>query len=201
MSEEGWKTALAGNLTRLRKKHNYTQSSLGEVLSYSDKSISKWERGEGVPDVSVLVRLADLYGVSVDELLGRKTAESGEVKKPVKWYMTLLSNVSSIVLMSALVIYLALTLLLPDFSHSWLTFMAGLPVLFAALGICFIIWKKQPLAFAAFSAALWTCCVFVHLAFSPNVRVLYTVGGILQFAAIIFYASRILSIERGKQKK
>ncbi|MBQ7218900.1 MAG: helix-turn-helix transcriptional regulator, partial [Ruminococcus sp.] len=43
-----------------------TQAQLGEELSYSDKSVSKWERGESIPDVYVLKHIADLSGVTVD---------------------------------------------------------------------------------------------------------------------------------------
>jgi len=197
MSEESWKSALAANLSRLRKKHGYTQSGLGELLSYSDKSISKWERGEGVPDVAVLVKLSEMYGVSVDELLGKNVPKAVPTQKPMKWYLALLSNVSAIVLGCALIIYLLLVIL-TDFENSWLTFMAGLPVLFIALGICFIIWKKRYIAFGAFSLALWCLCVFIHLAFLPNKnpRILYTAAGILQAASIIACGFKMLSSEK-----
>ena len=65
MEKDNWKKALGENLTALRKKNNITQSELGEKLNYSDKSVSKWERGEGVPDLSVMVQLSELYGVAL----------------------------------------------------------------------------------------------------------------------------------------
>ena len=57
------------NITRLRKMANLTQLELAEKLNYSDKSVSKWEQGNGIPDVRILVQLADLFGVSVDDLV------------------------------------------------------------------------------------------------------------------------------------
>ena len=46
-----------------------TQAELGELLSYSDKSVSKWERAEAVPDAYVLKKMSEIFGVSVDYLL------------------------------------------------------------------------------------------------------------------------------------
>ena len=51
-----------------------TQAELGEQLNYSDKSISKWERGEAIPDAMVLKRMSELFGVTVDYLLNEHDA-------------------------------------------------------------------------------------------------------------------------------
>ena len=60
---------LAANIAARRKGAGMTQAGLAEMLGYSDKTISKWERAEGVPDVLCLKRMADLFGVKVDDLL------------------------------------------------------------------------------------------------------------------------------------
>ena len=65
MTEERLKKNIAKNLSSLRKSAGLTQAELGEKLTYSDKSISKWERGDGLPDLLVLDKLAELYGVTV----------------------------------------------------------------------------------------------------------------------------------------
>ena len=59
----------ASNIIRLRTQAGLTQAELGARLNYSDKSVSKWERGEAIPDAWVLTRLAEIFGVSVDYLL------------------------------------------------------------------------------------------------------------------------------------
>ena len=69
MSQENLKAVIASNLTDLRKKAAMTQQELAERLNYTDKAISKWERGESLPDVLVLKRIADMFGVTVDYLL------------------------------------------------------------------------------------------------------------------------------------
>ena len=63
------KLVTAGNLIQLRTSHGMTQAELGAKLNYSDKTISKWERGEAIPDAYVLTQLAELFGVTVDSLL------------------------------------------------------------------------------------------------------------------------------------
>ncbi len=63
------KLVTASNLIRLRTGKNMTQAELGAALNYSDKTISKWERGEAIPDAYVLTQLSELFGVSVDFLL------------------------------------------------------------------------------------------------------------------------------------
>jgi len=75
------KIVFASNLIKLRTRAGMTQAELGEKLHYSDKSVSKWERGESVPDAYVLKCIAELFGVSVDYLISSrpvgKTGKSG----------------------------------------------------------------------------------------------------------------------------
>ena len=63
------KATIASNLIRLRLAAGMTQAELGEELNYSDKSISKWERGDVTTDVFVLMQIAEIFGVDVDYLL------------------------------------------------------------------------------------------------------------------------------------
>ena len=63
------KATIASNLIRLRLAAGMTQAEVGEKLNYSDKTISKWERGEVTTDVFVLMEIAALFDVSVDYLL------------------------------------------------------------------------------------------------------------------------------------
>ena len=69
MGMDELKAIFASNLIRLRGEAGWTQAELGERLHYSDKSVSKWERAEAVPDALVLKTMAGLFHVSIDELL------------------------------------------------------------------------------------------------------------------------------------
>ena len=57
------------NIAELRKSSGLTQLELAEKLNYSDKSVSKWERGESLPDIVVLKSVADLFEVTLDYLV------------------------------------------------------------------------------------------------------------------------------------
>ena len=69
------KNIVAKNITDLRILNNMTQSELGEKLNYSDKTVSKWERGESSPDISVLVQIAEIFGVTLDYLVSSENIE------------------------------------------------------------------------------------------------------------------------------
>ena len=72
---EDIKSIIAENIAALRKGNAMTQIELAERLNYSDKAISKWERGESVPDITVLKSIADIFGVTVDYLITREHNE------------------------------------------------------------------------------------------------------------------------------
>ena len=62
------KTTVSSNLIALRKSKGLTQADVANALNYSDKSVSKWEHADSLPDISILSALADMYGVTLDYL-------------------------------------------------------------------------------------------------------------------------------------
>ena len=73
-SDEKLRQLIAENIAYYRKLNGDTQAGLAEKLSYSDKSVSKWERGEAIPDAAVLKRMSEIFGVTVDYLLDEHDA-------------------------------------------------------------------------------------------------------------------------------
>ena len=74
----------------LRTKMGMTQKSLADLMNISDKTVSKWERGMGLPDVSLLVELSQIFGVNVDILLTGSmnvSDEKGVNMKNAKFYV------------------------------------------------------------------------------------------------------------------
>lgn len=71
-SDEKLRQLIAENIAYYRKLNGDTQAGLAEKLSYSDKSVSKWERGDGTPDIFILSHIASLYGITVQDLLREK---------------------------------------------------------------------------------------------------------------------------------
>ncbi|MDD6251820.1 MAG: helix-turn-helix transcriptional regulator, partial [Oscillospiraceae bacterium] len=76
---ENIKAIVAKNITQLRLAKGMTQLELAEILNYSDKAVSKWERGDSIPDITVLTKIADMFGVTLDYLVRphREADDSG----------------------------------------------------------------------------------------------------------------------------
>ena len=74
MNDEQLKKQLGANIVAYRKRSGLTLAKLAVQLNYSDIAISKWERGESMPDVPTLVQLAELFETSVDALLADPNA-------------------------------------------------------------------------------------------------------------------------------
>ncbi len=79
MNEQSFNEKLAKSLTTYRKLNGFTQTEIAEMLDYSDKSISKWERGDGTPSAFVLFNLSEIYGISVSELIGQSPMSKANI--------------------------------------------------------------------------------------------------------------------------
>jgi len=156
---------LAANIARERKKLGMTQAELAEQLGYSDKSVSKWERGDGLPDVLCLKRMADLFGVSVDAMLspeGSRSANTGseEREEPVMLSVPgpapinhgAIAAIAVIgVWMLAALIFLIGRFCQVDLSLAWI---AAIPVSGLLAVIFNGLWGKRTMTF-------WLCSFFV----------------------------------------
>jgi len=76
-------------IATLRKKHNMTQLQLAEKMGVTDKAVSKWERDLSCPDIDSIPRLAEIFGISVDELMQVKKQNREEI---------LVENISELIL-------------------------------------------------------------------------------------------------------
>ncbi|MBR5558619.1 MAG: helix-turn-helix transcriptional regulator [Oscillospiraceae bacterium] len=63
------KQTIGSKIAALRKEKNLTQAQLAEMIGVTDKAVSKWERNLSCPDIELLPRLSEIFGVTVDELL------------------------------------------------------------------------------------------------------------------------------------
>ena len=81
MNDEKIKSMLGRNIASYRKQYGLTQAGLAEKLNYSDKAVSKWERGESIPDVLTLMSLANLFDITVNDLLQDPNALPGNPGK------------------------------------------------------------------------------------------------------------------------
>ena len=139
MEDEKLRKQIGANIATYRKHARLTQAALAEKLNYSDKAISKWERGESVPDVITMVQLAELFSVSVDTLLAdpdalpenpgaiaramEKSVERTLKRKADKRVILGLSSI--LVWFVALATFVVLSFF--DIPHIWLAFVYALP--------------------------------------------------------------------------
>lgn len=140
MDDEKLKKQIGANIVFYRKFNGLTQAGLAEKLNYSDKAISKWERGESIPDVVTLMQLAELFGVSVNDLLADPNAlpeETGTVErvmgKAVERTLKRKADKMIILKLSSLLVWFVALLLFVVFSSieindSWIAFVYAIPV-------------------------------------------------------------------------
>lgn len=137
---EDMKAVFAANLIRLRTQAGFTQAELAEKIHYSDKSVSKWERAESLPDLQVAQELAQVFGVTVDFLITPHDAWEG---KPVRLpYRTdMITTVSVLgVWTLALLVFLVLFWMLNKLF--WVVFLVAAPVSLITLLIFNSVWGK-----------------------------------------------------------
>lgn len=197
MSRKELPQIIAGNITSLRREHGMTQARLAEELGYSDKSVSKWERAEGIPDVICLKKIADLFGVTVDYMLkeehdaGDFLPEEAREMSPKGSYIT---NRRAVVLLSVLGVWLLATAVfvivkLCGFTFP-LPFVIALPVTALLLLIFNSLWGKKKQIFVTVSALIWTLLLLICYIFRAyDTWLLMTLG--VPATLIVFLACRV----------
>lgn len=158
MDSEKLKLQIGNNIASFRKQCVMTQAELAEKLNYSDKAVSKWERGESVPDVMTLVQIAELFGVGIDALIGN-TEALPSVKQDVSIPKRRVNKnviqmlVSILVWFVALFVYVVLSSM--DLPKSWIGFFYAIPVNAIVLLCLRSAWHKYSLNFLLVSLIVW----------------------------------------------
>lgn len=97
---------IAELLISLRKGEGYTQATLAEKLGVSFQAVSKWERGENLPDAFTLVDIAHIYGITVDEILNGKLLQKDlSTSKPKRKPFIIAIAVAMIILAPASIFF------------------------------------------------------------------------------------------------
>lgn len=167
---EDVKPIIARNITALRQANKMTQIELAEKLNYSDKAVSKWERGESIPDVTVLKSIADLFGVKLDDLLREETLQTQEPEPQIPAYSH--RNHKVVTTLSVLLVWLVATLcfvtldiVCPEATAKWLSFVYGVPVTMIVWLVFNSIWFNRRRNYLIISLLMWSClaCIFLTL--------------------------------------
>jgi len=182
---------IAKNLALYRKQMQLTQAELAEKINYSDKSISKWERGEGIPDIAILKKLADFYGITVNDFLSEE-----KVIKPIKIRKKIFQKHVIIPALSVGIVWLVATLvfiglnLIPNIftTLSWLCFIYAIPVSAIVVTVFASVWHQHLVNFFAISVICWTTTLSVSLSLAlSNSWILYLIPTVLQVLLVFWF--------------
>jgi len=161
------KPIIAKNISRLRTARGMTQIDLAEKLNYSDKAVSKWERAESVPDISVLKDIADMFEVSLDYLVNDNDSEpaaipdTDKIKKNNHGFITGLSIL--LVWLVATLVFVILKISAPSLKLSWLSFVIAVPVTMIVWLTFNSIWFNRKRNFLIISLLMWSLLALLFL--------------------------------------
>ena len=153
---------IAKNLIYYRKEAGLTQAELAEKINYSDKSVSKWESANGAPDVYTLMQLAELYGVTLNDLVREEEPVKKE-KRPRNSRVWIMLLSSGIVWLVATCFFITMQLLMPNAAPWWLSFLYAVAVYAIVLIVFSGIWKYKMVHFVSVSTLIWSAitCLFL----------------------------------------
>ena len=177
MDLEKLKRQIGTNIALQRKNAGLTQAGLAEKLNYSDKAVSKWERGDSMPDILTLVQLSELFEVSVDDLLSDPNALPGNPGSLEK----AMSQVSEkalkrkanknviLALSSTLVWFIALLFFVVISSFgipcSWIAFIYAIPINAIVLLSLRSAWRDFRWNRVLISVIVWSTLLALYLSF------------------------------------
>ena len=165
------KQIIAKNIAFLRQASGMTQLELAEKLNYTDKAISKWERGDSIPDVIVLKSIADLFGVTLDYLMeADHTGQQPEPAATREGAGHKQRNHKVITTLSILIVWFVATLLYVILDAAevrhwsiWLTFVYAIPVTMIVWLVFNSIWFNKRHNYLIISLLMWTGLAAIFL--------------------------------------
>ena len=204
MDDERLKKQSGGNIMLHRKRLGLTQALLAEKLNYSDKAVSKWERGESAPDVLTLVQMAELFEISVDDLLSDPNAlpenTGGVVEKAMekavektlkrKADKKIILGLASVLVWSvALLAFVIFSSL--DLPRSWLAFFYAIPAnAIVMLSLCSA-WKDYRWNRLLISGIIWGTLLSLYVSLlvylNANIWKLFLLGIPGQIAVLLWF--------------
>ena len=204
------KTIVAKNISELRQANQMTQLELAEKLNYSDKTISKWERGESSPDIAVLLEIAELFGVTLDYLVKAEHTEqpsdenrsATESQPPEPRYnRRAIAYISeSLGWIVAILAFIITTLILQDLKFQFLYFVYALPVVLIVKLVFNSIWFNPRHNYLIISLLMWSILAAIQITFlyfGINVALIYLLGAAGQIVIIL---SSFISRPKGRKK-
>ena len=177
MGDELLKKQVGVNIASYRKRNHWTQARLAEHLNYSDKAISKWERGESMPDVYTLLQLSELFDVTINALLEDPNAlpeETGPVERvmgrAVEKTLKRKANKRIILGLSSLLVWFVALFCFVVFStldipKSWIAFIYAIPADAIVMLSLRSAWKDFRWNQVLISMIMWGCILSIFMSF------------------------------------
>lgn len=195
------KARVAKNLGALRRQCGFTQADVAEKLNYSDKAISRWEKGDTLPDINVLYEICQFYGVTMNDLVGEEEARAKEesiTEKDARAYNAWLCAIAGVsVWLVATVLYFIHNTITDNLSPLWIIFVWAVPVsciVILLFGRPIFHWVAN---FVLSSVVAWTLLgsVYLNLVFFTTIPNAYTFWPIffigIPVQAILFLAHKL----------
>ena len=196
---------IANNISSLRTEEGMTQLKLAEALNYSDKAVSKWERGESLPDVTVLKAIADYFGVTVDYLLTEEHNDeptSRAVVRQRRKNRVIMSSISVLLVWLVATLAFATLAIIDSPVPPYLIYVYALPVSFILVLIFNCVWGRRKYNYFIVSALMWTLVLSVYLTaltFGQNIWILFVASAPMQI--IFMFVPGISLIKHIRIKK
>lgn len=196
-NEESVGKRIGKNIAAYRRGANLTQAELVQKINYSDKSVSKWESGNGVPDVYVLMQLADLFGVTMNDLVG----EDAKVRASNTFVHVMVMLLSStLIWLIATATFVVLQLFASSKNTWWITFVYAVPANAAIVLILSLAFKLRVTKFVSVTVLIWgtILCTFLTAllisrsngTFSGELWFVFLIGIPLQVAETLWFCLR-----------
>ena len=181
---------IGSNIAKYRKNFGITQFELAEKLNYSDKAVSKWERGESLPDVQVLLEIANMFEITLNDLCYESATQEKVIlptnKKINHFYITLLSF--GLCWLVATVVFAFLIVLAPELKMKWLAFIYAIPASGIVLLVLNSLWGKRIWNAVFVSIIIWGTLLSICLTSqNANINWLYIIGIPLELLTIVWY--------------
>ncbi len=200
---ENVKLIIAENLTALRKKNKLTQLELAEKLNYTDKAVSRWEKGDTLPDIDVLCRICEIYGISFNDLIRKNSPE--DYREPqadkTEWghRITILLLAIVMVWFAATVIFVCANMI--NGGNPWQVFVYAVPLSVLVVKIFNFKWGKLRFGLIIDSVFIWSllCGIYIS-ALKYNLWVVFILGVPTQLLIILKYnLDRIKRLKENKE--
>lgn len=183
---------ISENLAALRKSSSLTQAQLAERLGYSDKAISRWEKGDTLPDINVLYELCDFYGIRMDTLLEKG---GGVDRKQIKIRDSLQYTIVMCALSVAIVWLVATVLFVYSntigHNNFWQAFIWAIPA------SCLVVMRMNRRLHSKWlwsitsSVFVWTLLAGVYLQFLQyNIWLVFLIGIPVQIICVLYVVMR-----------